>query len=177
MIRGSHASPAESRLNRMNYSIPTPRGRRSFLAFAAILSLASVLGTAPPQTGAKEWSRVYVSAHGCERDRSTLFTSAPAFPEVELYDQSQIPKTRSNAVEFGPCSTEGLGTNRGAVGFYFDITPGYYELFLSFRGRSPCGANGPLIVIPGAARRMVVFAENESYGLARETCSSRRHAG
>ena len=159
MIRGSHASAAESRLNRMNYSIPTPRGRRSFRAFAAILSLASVLGTAPPQTGTKEWSRVYVSAYGCERDQSTFFTSAPAFPEVELYDQRQIPKTGSNAI-IRPVLHRGTGDEWGAVGFYFDIAPGYYELFLSFRGRSPCGANGPLIVIPGADRHMVVFGEN-----------------
>ena len=130
----------------------------TFLRFAAIV-LAWSLGAAAPQNGANEWSRVFVSAYGCERDQSSFFTPAPALPEVELYDQSQISKAGSNAT-IRPTLHRATGAEWGAVGFYFDITPGYYELTLSFSGRSPCGANGPLIVIPGANRHIVVFGDN-----------------
>ena len=130
----------------------------TFLRFAAIV-LAWSLGAAAPQNGANEWSRVFVSAYGCERDQSSFFTPAPALPEVELYDQSQISKAGSNAT-IRPTLHRATGAEWGAVGFYFDVTPGYYELTLSFSGRSPCGANGPLIVIPGANRHIVVFGDN-----------------
>jgi len=135
------------------------RGRRSLLGFVVILSLASVLGAAPPQSGTKDWSRVFVSAYGCERDQSTFFTPTPALPDVELYDQSQISKAGNNPA-IRPTIHRSTGDEWGAVGFYFDVTPGYYELTLSFNGRSPCGANGPLIVIPGADRHIVVFGDN-----------------
>lgn len=133
--------------------------QRTLLRFAAIVAVAPLLGAASPQSGAKEWSRVFVSAYGCERDQSSLFTPAPALPEVELYNQNQISKAGSNATT-RPTIHRATGYEWGAVGFYFDITPGYYELTLSFKGRSPCGANGPLIVIPGASRHVVVFAGN-----------------
>lgn len=151
-----HTSSA-AKMSRMNCT-PTLRGRRSFLTFATILSLASMLGAAPPQSSNKDWSRVFVSAYSCERDQSSFFTPSPALPQVELYDQSQS-KAGSDAIT-RPVLHRGTGNEWGAVGFYFDIAPGYYELFLSFRGRLPCSANGPLIVIPGADRHMVVFAEN-----------------
>lgn len=130
----------------------------TFLRLAVIVSLASLLGAAP-QSGPKEWSRVFVSVYGCERDQSSFFTPAPALPEVELYDQSQMSKAGSN-VTIRPTVHRAAGDEWGAVGFYFDVTPGYYELTISFSGRSPCGANGPLIVIPGADRHIVVFSDN-----------------
>jgi hypothetical protein len=126
------------------------------LRFATVLLLASALAAAPPQRTTKDWSRVFVSAYGCERDQSSFFTSSPALPRVELYDQSKVG---SDAI-IRPTVHRGTGYEWGAVSFYFDITPGYYELVLFFSGRSICGANGPLIVIPGADRHIIVFAEN-----------------
>jgi len=134
-------------------------GRRPFLRFAAILSLTAVLGAAPGPSSSDEWSRVYVTAYGCERDQSSFFTTAPTLPVVELYDQSKISKAESNAI-IRPTIHRTIGEQWGAVGFYFDITPGYYELALSLSGRSPCGANGPLIVTRGARRNIVIFASN-----------------
>ncbi|MGA8797959.1 MAG: hypothetical protein WB526_12965 [Candidatus Cybelea sp.] len=134
-------------------------GRQRFLRFAAILSLAAALDAAPAQRGSKDWSRVYVTAYGCEPNQSSFFTTAPTLPGVELYDQSETSKAGSSAV-IRPTIHRTAGEEWGAVGFYFDMAPGYYELALSFSGRSPCGANGPLIVIPGATRNIVVFASN-----------------
>ncbi len=66
----------------------------TFLRLAVIVSLASLLGAAP-QSGPKEWSRVFVNFYGCERDESSFYTGA-CLAGCRLYDQSQMSKARSN---------------------------------------------------------------------------------
>lgn len=128
------------------------------LLIALTLFATSLMDSGATRASSQEYSRVYVTVYDCSNNQGGSSTASVSLPTVELYDQSAIGKRGASPI-LHPQLHKGIGVE-GGVGFYFDVTPGYYELSLLCASREVRAANGPLIVIPGANRNIVVFAAN-----------------
>jgi hypothetical protein len=110
--------------------------------------LSSVILPANAQNGV---SRVYVTAYGC--------TAGSARPESDVGTPTVSLFEKKERNELTP-ATHAEARMLGAMRFYFDVAPGYYELSLIFHGKEICGSNGPLVVIEGASRHLFVVGGN-----------------
>ncbi|HEX3670790.1 MAG TPA: hypothetical protein VHT92_03700 [Candidatus Cybelea sp.] len=126
-------------------------GRLSLFLLAALILPLPVQGTVPST------SRVYVKAIPCSSDSHGQQANITGPPEVTLYDQAvpgnggQTVRPRLNVTKFAV----------DTVSFYFDIAPGLYDAFFRFAASTKMvGGNGPLIVISGRDRHLVVAACN-----------------
>ncbi|MGB8964235.1 MAG: hypothetical protein WCB99_01225 [Candidatus Cybelea sp.] len=103
-------------------------------------------------------SRVYVTAYPCAPTQGIVVV--PGAPEVHLYDQA-FYGDRNPPPETTPPITVTKQTQL-ATEFYFDVKPGNYDAFVSFRTQrqgsrmAMCDRNGPLDVLMGKNRHLFV---------------------
>jgi hypothetical protein len=126
-----------------------------YLAVGLVLWIGT-LSTALPTDAQKPFSLVYVTAYRCPSVDNGNVTYESGVPTVTLYDQSAVGKAHAPIT---PIIRSVVKTEM-TVQFYFDVTPGYYEAFISFPGKAVCSSNGPLAVIPGAPRHLFVMPSN-----------------
>jgi len=109
-------------------------------------------------------SRVYVTAYACpgSADGGPLVDAGA--PHVSLFDERDYGDSPVRDSVDLPVTLTSRDGDR--VSFTFDVTPGSYRAYLYFPDIKPepgrvwrnCSASGPLVVIPGKDRRLVVAA-------------------
>ncbi len=124
------------------------------------LVLLGVTGVVPSPSANVGPSRVYVTLYPCGSSQNVVI--AAGAPEVHLYDQAfygdpKLPPTIDPAITI-------TNQTADAIDFYFDVKPGTYDAFISLpiqhQGSKMglCGGNGPLDVLSGKDRHLLVAA-------------------
>lgn len=120
---------------------------------ACLFAIMLVLGIpVPVWPDTSPLSRVHVTAVSCLRGSKRDFIDRVVPPSVTLYDQNENERNTEKAPRV--TVTEATKTE---IHFYFDAAPGFYEALLAFPDLSrSIGHNGPLIVLPGRDRHLMV---------------------
>jgi hypothetical protein len=123
-----------------------------------LLLLVALAFPTPVLSSVPVMSHIYVTTIPCSSDSRGRQVDLTGPPEVSLYDQAALGKTDQKAIR--PTVTVTAFAS-DPVTFHFDIAPGFYDAFFRFPASTGfIGRNGPLIVISGKDRHLVVAACN-----------------